>query len=370
MIFGSTWQTWAQNRGVIATFSAVSGPNGSGLLTLPPFLTLTCATTGRTAQTSASTVRTGFGANAARARSVDGSTWGLSLASAATNVEANSNALLAAGGSAVRTVNGATSPDGTVNALIAALASGGTSTVFDNTSYPTGVVNVSAWAKYVSGTAIFAFRAPNVAGSSNQDSSNQVPTGTWTRIDWAPTVATGGSSNYLIRNDNSHALTMNLYGMQVTAGAYPKPIIPTSAGTASNAADVLSSAASAVAPGGYFDTLMTLAPNYAQNEFAADHDLFFLDSNNRTFLRQSDKKIVQRIGGVDLVSAALTFARDTALTVRTSHRLAGRTLTVNGTATTTTAAAAISLPGTAYWLGNASGPQECADLRSLAVYRP
>ena len=193
-------------------------------------------------------------------------------------------------------------------------------------------------------------------------------------------TATAAAHNSVIAPRNvtaSETGSVLVYGYQIEGGSYPSSVIVSTSGSATTrAADVLSvPSPSTIAPAGRFDATLTIAPNYATAEQAGDYDLLFFDSSNRLFLRASDNKIVMRIGGADVVSSALTWSREQALTIRAAHCASGRTLTVSGATsgngtTTAGAASAMTLPGTAYLLGNASGAEECSDLRAITFNVP
>ena len=104
-----------QSARVLQSFTAANVSSlVTGLTTLPGWMTITCATTGRTSQTSASTIVAGLGANAARARNA-GSGTGLSVENAMTSTARNSNAYgsWTASSAPVVTSDAAASPDGT-----------------------------------------------------------------------------------------------------------------------------------------------------------------------------------------------------------------------------------------------------------------
>jgi hypothetical protein len=222
---------------------------------------------------------------------------------------------------------------------------------------------MSFWARLLSGSrAMF--------GSQNITEVAAAITSTWTRF--ANTGTGDGATNLQHRLDDGVALnsafSCYLFGSQSEVGAYPSSFI-----VGARAADVLTVAAPAqIARGGFFDISLVVAPHYTQAEQAADHNLVYFGSNDRAFIRQSDHKVVLRIGGADVVSSALTWSRNQALTVRVRHLASGRTLTVSGAtsgsgSTTGVAVSAITLPATAYLLGGATGAEESADLQALTV---
>jgi hypothetical protein len=171
--------------------------------------------------------------------------------------------------------------------------------------------------------------------------------------------------------------TTHSYAAQLELGVkYPSSYFPIANGAENQTrtADVLvCSSPSLLAPSGFFTRIdLTFAPNFASTEYVADHNLVFFDTNNRIFLRQTDNKVVLRLGGADIVSNAAAWSREAALRVVAVHTKAGRRLliAVNGATVSDSgiqsAAAAVSLPGSVGILGTGSATAECSDLRRLA----
>jgi hypothetical protein len=173
---------------------------------------------------------------------------------------------------------------------------------------------------------------------------------------------------------------VHLWGEQIEYGRYPSSNILNVGTQLTRAADVLTvGTPTNVAPGGFYDVQMVVAPNYAQNEPAADHPWLFFGAGSQLYYKQSDSKLYLQVpGAADIASGALTFARDTGLRVRATHRKGGRRLQVWNDATGASiydsgpqaAASALSLGANVGVLGGASGATECADLRSMTVFRP
>ncbi len=364
--------------GVVRSFFADAASNlGTGLIVIPGWMAITCATAGRTSQVSASTLVAGLGANAARARNI-GSGTGLSVEMARTNLALNSDTWTGTGwsaGSMTRTASQADPAGGSV-------ASKWTSAGGDFTNFQTGTTarTYSAWVKGSTGTPPYA----HFQKANSILTWVDITTTTWARavIVYASDQATG---QIVCRTDNvptgsgpTGASTFLTYGAQAEASvAYPSSYFPTAGATGARAADVLSVAAPAnVAPGGFFELDMLVAPNYADTEQSADHNLVYFDTNNRIFIQQSTKKVVLRIGGADVLSSALTWSREAPIRIHALHRPGGRKLDVagatsgNGSSGLQSAAAAISLPGTSYLMGSNTGAEECADLRHLMIFNP
>ena len=150
--------------------------------------------------------------------------------------------------------------------------------------------------------------------------------------------------------------------MQQESKLYPTSFMGSDNATFTRRADRLQAAGAAISPDGFFRVTLKYRPHYAQNETAADHNLLWFDEGTRLFFRQSDQKLVLRIFGDDLTSAALTFARHDELLIVVEHTAAGRRIVVNGTETTATALPTFSVPEFAYILGSATGSEEGADL--------
>jgi hypothetical protein len=367
-------------RGRVLLASLFTGDPGAGGFNLPRGMAITCPTTGRTSQTSASTLRTGFGANAARARSVNGAVWGLSVESARTNVVAAPSDF--SSGSWTKTT-GVVGTAATTDLLDPAGANGATRLAYDGSGtagntrivQSTGVTPgnsvaycMSWWGRMLTGTR-------TIDGYLNLPSTivHTTFTSTWQRFDGTD----NGNGTFALQFNLTDA-TLNsafngyCYACQEELGKYPS-----SAFTGARAADVLSlSSPSTIAPGGYFDVSKVFAPHYATAEQSVDHNLVYFNDNNRLFLRQSDSKLVLRLAGANnTVSSALTWSRETALRIRARHTPREQVLEVLGATTgngvaSAAAAAAISLPATAYLLGSSTGAEESSSLYAVQFQRP
>lgn len=385
-------QLRAQRRSRVLLEGYFAGDPGAGGYVLPSGLAIACATTGRTSQTSASTLRTGLGANNARGRSVDGAMWGLSVECSRLNRIPTSDPFGTGWStSGPLTASHVTGPSGAIEACRIVdndIAAG--STPFQGIAALAGVTVggpacPSIWVANQSinqnggnatGSAFNLNVGPNIAVPA--------PVTPWTRVSAAGTYSSSAGSTALIivcaigtaGASNVSKGTIDAAFAQVEDAKYPSSAFPTSGATATRAADVLSIVApTIVGPGGFFDVTILVAPNFATAEQGTDLDLFFLDTNNRLFLQQSTAKVVLRVAGVDVLSSALTWARETPIKVRAMHTPRGRTLEVSGAltgndTTSASAAGAVTLPGTAYLLGNASGAQECASLMGLLFQHP
>lgn len=368
----------ATTRRTIRNALFVQMSPGSGAFTLPSWLAITCATTGRTTQTSATTLIKGLGANVARARNV-GSGWGLSVESARTNLCTNSEALgswNALNGATITNVDGQTDPSGTSTADKLNWTSAGQSLIY---SGPTIAINnagvASAWVLADTATTIDQYDGN--AGLVGQNFA--ISASTWRRAILSNPAVHAAATNYCYgRNSTATAGAAWLWGAQLEQGAlYPGSYIPATASSVLRAADVLTATTSAISTNGFFAVDFTFAPNYTQTEFTNDHNLVYFGANDRVYLKQSDKTLRLRLGGVDIASTALTFAREDAIRVQATHsQTRGRRLVVskNGVPVydsgTQSVGSAISLPGSVGILCDGTAALECADLRSIAVLRP
>lgn len=354
----------------------------SGVYALPAFLTLTNSSTNKTVQNSSTTIVSGLGANSARAFSRNGSTFGLLLEASARNDIKNQDLSNAIWVNTSMTIASATDPSGGSSVCSLTDNSGSVAAFIQWSTFSTPATGNkcgSTWRQVVTpiaGTSHSTWNF-NLTGFPAFTTTNGVADASFVRWDTTgPVSATSGNIAVNARSLASDTGTTLWAFPQFEDGKYPTSVIINTSGSAvTRNADVLSGTASTFCPGGYFYIKKTFAPMYASTEQSNDHDLFFLDSNNRVFLQQSTKKIVLRIGGVDVLSSALTWSRDTAITVRAIHNAIGRTLVVSGATTgngttTDTAVSSISLPGTAYIGGNASGPQESLSLQKIIFYKP
>ena len=354
--------------------------SASGLLTLPAWLSIACATTGRTSQVSATSLVRGLGANAARARNV-GNGWGLSVECARTQMCYQSESFTGAqwGTGTATVTTGQVDPAG--GTLATRFASSGGQ--FSNYSASPGSWRVtSAWVKGVAGSAPYGhFRSANAAPWYD------VVSGQWTRVDIVNAADAVGTPNVEMRNIPagagliSGATTVDVCFCQCEAGvAYPSSYLPnTLAATAPRAADVVTAQTSAVMVGGYYDISLGFSPNYASNETVADHQLLWIDANNGVYFKRSDRKLYLKSAGVTIASSsALTFQRNDRFIVDAKHTAKERRIRLRNATTAAilydsgslSTAAALSPGATIGILGTTTTTTECADLQALAIRRP
>ena len=359
---------------IIASANFTALATSGGVFTVPPsWLSISCATTGRTVQTSASTIVSGIGANAWRARNV-GSGLGLSVESARENTDPYGVTGAASWTLGGATAVNATGPDGSTNTAATVTWTTGTSVLGYAAGLGSGAPYIASfWEIDTGGTRTIGF-LDQFTGTPTTVISTAI---TWGRyqLSWgsaAPADLAWGTWAGA-PNPNGQG---TVWGAQIETGRYPSSVIPTAGTAASRAADVLSTT-SAIAPSGRLNMTAVVAPNFASGEQGVDSPILWWNSTNQIFLQQSTGKIVIELGGVAaLVSAALTWSREQAITVAAHLAPSGAlSLTVSGATTgngttNATGVGTFSTGATSYLLGTSSGAQECADLRSVSFAAP
>ncbi len=352
-------------------------PPADGVYVLPPWLKFSSPTAGRTSQTGPSTIRTGFAVDAPRARNT-GSGWGLTIESARTNYVKNSVSWSGAGwvvANMAVTPGSADPSGGSAATLFSSAGSQRGNVQYLNTLGLSDPITASTWCRGTSGAPPYAhFVLWSQAFSSG--AATDVTTTSWNRVHVTAPAA------YTIELDTIGgpngeppivvASALDAYGAQVESPArYPSSLIPSGDSPATRAAESLwSEIPGELAPLGWVDATITFAPHYKAGEQMAQHDLVFFDLDNRVYV-DLDSTIVARFSGVNLSTNPLSWDRDQVLTVSVRSNTVERRLGVAGATTgdgETTAAAvgAVPLPAKAYFLGNASGSEEGADLRGLS----
>jgi len=348
-------------------------PKTDGTLVLPGWMAIACETAERSAQTSASTAKTGFAAHAARAFSRDGSAWGLLVEPAATNrIGAQGFASWTPVGTPI--LSAATTPAGTSEGVNIEDDDGA---AIEMETYALADLSAAAWSLSVWIQAIGAVSSVAQLQINGTTPSLAAASGVAADADWvlrtdSETLAVfaGLSARAIPRSTAAHVGSARFWGMQLEERDYPTSFIGSDNATFSRLADTVRAAAEAIAPGGFFSLELRYRPHYAEDEAATDHNLLWFDADNRAYYRASDDKFVLEIEGAIVASSAVTFNRHQELTLTLAHTFTGRTLTVAGATTgdgTTTGAAldAIVLPCVAFVLGTVAGAEHGADLTAL-----
>jgi hypothetical protein len=346
---------------------AASSPSSDGTISLTSWLSYECATADTYAQTSATTVKSGFAANAFRGWSQDGSTWYGLVEPERTNLVTSWDFLN--DWTEVGTPNPTlvTGPDGESTGVELEDDDGGTNEyLYLKDSFPAlGEHTLSVWARLpntFSGSDIAA--QTRESGSSTfavvehdgndtwhplSDYSNNAPSLSDAEIYFLPAGATSSSNVGIAR----YAFP------QVEAAAYPtSPILGT------RATSFFKALTSDVAPWGYFDLTLKAASLYAHDEVTGEHDWIYIDADNRVYYDGSDDSFHFVLHGVEVATVgALTFDRYGELTVQAKHLPDGVTLTVSGATTGDDTATADAVDPLApaeviYLFGDDSGTQE------------
>lgn len=354
--------------GEIFDASAIE-PDDNGELPLPIWMRLRCATVGRTSQNSASTVRTGFGANAARGFSRDGASWGLLLEPSGSNLidEQDLSAFSAVNGA---TVASATGPDGVSGSFEATDPNGAAVSRLDHSLTPGSVVadhTLSAWHQVMTTDPLQDSRIQYADGVWEPSIVLVSAAGAWSRSDeTVPEIASGSLSITPRSGNPGDTGATRWWGLQLEESAYPTSFMADAASLV-RAADVLSASPRAVVPGGFLTPTLRYRPHYAHDETSSDHTLIYIDDENRLRFRSIDQRMVLTLGGEDIESDALTFSRHQEIEVEVYHsedrvrlRVAGAT-TGNGN-TVADGQGPILLPSVVYLMGGASGSEEGSDL--------
>jgi hypothetical protein len=354
---------------VLHAWDFTTAPVVGGAFTLPPWLAIACATTGRTAQDSASTLTTGFGANVARRRRASSTNELLLDCQRAVIAPALANWFK--GGAATLT-SAHTGPDGTssaklltwVDALDAAYPSDtGGAGLPQILAGHASVLSVWCLANGLT-TEIDIFD-----GNAGQFASELTIGATWqllslskaaqaSDVDWGI-----GASPVVLTAPAGSAW---LYGAQIENNA--KYFTSLLGATGTRAADKLSIVSPVeVARGGYFDATLRFTTDFASGEMGSALDLLNFGTVKATL--GTDSKITLHTGGADVVSPALTLTRGGELVVRLAHRRSGRRIEATGVVPTTGGVdSSFSVPGTAYLFGSSTGTQESVGARVVEFF--
>lgn len=348
-------------------------------ISLPEWMAIACATTSRTSQTSATTIVPGFGANAARGYSVDGTAWYLLGENAGANLLTKTETfgswnIISTGSVTADTL---AAPDGATTA--------------DTLTWPGNDKGIYALQNSPANTKGVSTLWMQKQGSNTQLGQWDVATGYYNKLHTLTTSWARGEKAFAGNASGTYfgfgswggnpigSGTAYIWGAQVEDGVnYPSNYMPGDTSAFTRAADVMTLAGSAFGTFGLFDFNMVLAPLYANGEQAGNHTLFdFNDGLTKAILRQSDNKVVFTVnGGTSMVSSALTWSRNQAITIRcTNKKTTSQSLIVSGATTgngTTTGGAGVrvTIPSTIYLGGGSSGCEESAGFGNVNIYSP
>jgi hypothetical protein len=351
------------------------------------WLEIECSTSGRTSQSSASSLVSGFGSDQARPRNV-GMGWGLSVESARMNKVRYSDTWTTApawtpgGNGGMTPLPGQPDPAGSTFATQFSSPGlmGG-----NQSNYHSAVAGyASAWLKGNGlGSGPFVYFVSGTAGGGWTYVS--VDEKTWKRYGFV------GASGYIrleagadpdgMPAEIAGITAVVTYGAQIETDAsnqvvkYPSSYIPTKDIQKVREADILTvKTPGEVAPGGYFHVKIRFAPNYASGEHLKnEHDLLYINNNYRLYLKTQDNTIILRLDGQTIISPALTWQRDQEFVVEAIHSPTERRLIVSAPTTLDLSGTPVSpAPNNIPYkiLGNTTGAQECADLRYIGFFQP
>jgi hypothetical protein len=361
----------------IASVDFTKATTSGGIFTDPPdWLTISCPTTGRSVQTSASSLVTGLGANAWRAHNVGGAT-GLGVENASENQYPTGQWTGSGWTAGVMTLTPG-EPDPAGGSQAALFVSTGLDYGPFVEASVAGLV-CSVWVMYGgSGTG-------NVGQWLFRDTPDAVyafvseATTSWARLDLSIGSAEASLWGYFENRADVEgapgAGPGSFYAVfpQAETAAYPSSYV---GGGNARAADVLSTT-TPVAPSGLLLMTMVLAPNFADSEQGVDAPLLWFGSANQVLLQQASSKVAVMVADtIVLTSAALTWSRNQAITVTVSLDSTGAlALTVSGATTGNgvTNASGVSpftVGGTTYLLGTDDGAAESIDLQTVSFTTP
>ena len=361
LTFGPTWTNSSWSAGT---------PGSDGTLRLASWMTYECATAETTAQTSASTLRTGFAADAPRGFSRDGSTWYLLGEPEAVNLVTDQD-VSGAGWSSLGTpvVTGSISdPAGGASAYrIDDNDGAAVEHRFRGVTYQAGAMTLSSWARHDGGTGAGVLREGATGGA---DLSVPIPAAAtaWARYVDSTASHPGGADQVVLspRSVSADTGAVDFYGVQLEAGLYPTSFIDGTRAAANVALD-----AGRLMPHGWVDLGVGFATPWANTGVTGEHDLVHFDgADHRFYFDGSDDKLKLIINGTEIESSALTFAAYTAMTARVASLPSGLSLVVSGAdsgdGTTTGASAGRIAPPASLWVGgDSSGVQESILLSSI-----
>lgn len=328
----------------------------SGQLDIPSWMHISCDSTNRYAYVSPAKARAAE-ANQPRAHQ-DGYVQGLLAEITTTNVLSNNNTLAFFNEINSPTLENDYSPDHFFEEIKATTSNVNrleTDTLFlaDSDAY-----TFSAFQKIHStnGTAVLEYLDgnldPEVSGNAVSD---------WRRSSQTVNQISNGKLN--IRSSASSTSVSSYFGIQMEQNRYPTTFVD-----GSRDADTLWIDSDAlIDEDGYFEANIIYRPHYAHDDLTSDHNILYLDSNNRLFYRASDDRLVLKINNADLISTTLEFDRLEEINVTLEHSALGRSLVVkteDDDSTSTGAASSPLIPSnySEIYLFGSSAVEESCDL--------
>jgi hypothetical protein len=389
---GGTGGMGGGTGGAVMLLWQAGTPAAGDTYTLPAWLTLESPGAGRTSQTGPSTIQSGFAANAARARSVDGMTWGLSLENARTNecfpstVPVGTAGVWVANGiTATNTANFAAGPDGIQTATRVQMMNGQYGIFTDAIAAEAGAWTWSMWVKRNDADTSYAHRGTLVLPETTSFSITTSTAEAWTRLLSTQMLGTAMyptqalDTGFDARASANPAYDGNPVDVvaqfcQLEQGLYPSSAIVTTGAAGTRQADSLASTdVGTILHGGFFNVEIHLAPNYALTEIGPNgHTLLYFDLDDRLVVSGTNSTISLILGGNAVLSVSqLAWARNAEVIVKAQNGPGGASLSVTGDITGTNSMIAAGLPALSpiptavYILGSPTGSEECADLRYL-----
>ncbi|MGK3968800.1 hypothetical protein WMF38_37645 [Sorangium sp. So ce118] len=371
---------------------AASAPEQPGIYELPLWLTLESPSPDKTVQNGESAIVSGIPANVARARRIgEDSPWGLSLESA----RENRIPLSTPSQRPWRLFHGASlaearGPDGEMSAgRVSDEDAEHASAAYVPVDHSGGATStISGWVGDVDGEeeGDYAWiRAFSFDDATQGGAPTRVPAPArgWRRIDFTgvETERAGQIWVYPAAGEAARLGAASFAFMNLESARYPSSAIATSDSARRREADALyANNAEWLIWKGWIKVSLEFAPNYASGEQLADHDLLYIDSGSRVFLRASDGAIVMTVtgsrGSATVETEGLSWEREQAFQVEITSSSAGLSLhvTTEGAEDVSvddpTDVGAIAIPesGHIHILGDPDGSQECADLRRVEFY--
>lgn len=356
-------------------FDATGAPDVNGEVVLPDWLTVTCSSAERSIQTSLLTFRSGFAINTARARSLDGTTWGLALENAISNLEDEQDL------SAWNLINGATvasatGPNGVAGNIEATDPNGAGVSRLEHAITP-GISAVphtlSAWREILTAPTtdsrieyIDADQDPTILSAAADAAFvfvsvtvSSIDDGTFTITPRATTAADTGATRWA--------------GIQLEQSPYPTSFMGADNATFARSVDIAAvTDPTILAPGGFFTLRLTIVPHFSDSDLGAGevHNILWFDDDNRIYWDRDSGQWVLRIDGTDLPTTGQTWSRNQELTITARHQPDGTAIIIAGATTgnetiTGVAQAAIVLPALIYLGGTNVGTDHGSDVRVI-----